>query len=752
MSVLKKGLKFTPSTNGNYFDIKNDMDQFTRRLKIREIFWDQSYSDDSLVRGKSNRHFSSNNIHLNNLIRTFDNLEPDKITGQDNLSRAERDAIKKLKNNSDIVIKPADKGNAIVIMNSYFYRDKLILDDHLSTNSYEKVELNSDETLIQDLKALIHKHYTCLTEKEREYIKNDEWKTSEFYIMPKIHKCPSIINAISQCTSDVVSVPDPPDLKGRPIVAGVNTPTRRLSELISKILKPIVESQKTYIKDDWDVLSKLPFDISGDYNLFGCDITSLYTSIPHDLGLKAIRYWIRKRRDLILPRYTETFILESIELMLKNNNFLFNDEMFRQLIGTAMGHIFAPQYACLVIGYLEEEKLFKDVLPRHFSEEEVRKILKYFCRYMDDGNSLLPKTVNPTIFLECLNSLHPNIVFTLEPARSEIINGRSAQCLDFLDITIILFDDGGMETDIHYKSTNSHKYLDYNSFHPLHTKNNIPYCLAKRIICFVYNSDTMWFRLNQLRTWLLECNYPKHIIERGIKNARLQGPAPEPTNKSDVIPFVTTFANNLDTTNLTKNIQVLINYKKFGPLKNVLENVKVVTSYRQPKNLGKLLTKAKFSETIVTPITQSHPKPTPGLFANCTDPRCNLCKYGYIQTGNSFTCTNGDLWDVRSHINCNTHNVIYYLVCNMCNKESYIGKTYQKLRGRTNDHISKCRLGTGSNKFDRHVHNCGIKRNCLKAPYFKIFAFMALSSSQMLLSYERYLQRKGLDTLNNPFN
>ena len=503
------------------------------------------------------------------------------------------------------------------------------------------------------------------------------------------------------------------------------------------------------MKDDWDVLSKLPSNVKGDYNLFGCDITSLYTSIPHELGLEAITYWIRRRRDLIPTRFTEAFILEAIELMLKNNTFLFNEDMFKQLVGTAMGHVFAQKYTCLVIGYLEEEKLFKDVLPLHFSNEEVRTIENYFYRYMDDGNSLLPKSVDSTIFLNCMNSLHPNIVFTLEPARTATIDGRSAQCLDFLDITIILFDDGMLGTDIHYKPTNSHQYLDYNSFHPKHTKNNIPFGLAKRIICFVTNSETMEFRLNQLKSWLLRCHYPEKVIDKGIRNSRLQGPAPEPTNKNDVIPFITTHASNLDIKSMSNNIQTLILNKKFGNLKNVLENVKVVAAYRQPNNLGKLLTRAKFSNQM--PMQQSispRIKSPPGLFASCTDPRCNLCKLGYIQPCTSFKCANGKIWEIRAHITCNSQNVLYYYECNMCNKETYIGKTWQKLRGRTNDHITKCRKGTGNNMFDRHVHQCGLKNNCLKAPFFKIYAFMVLSSRKKLITYENYLHSNGYDTLN----
>ena len=40
--------------------------------------------------------------------------------------------------------------------------------------------------------------------------------------------------------------------KDRPIIAGPNSPTQHLSELLEKILYPLVPYLKSYIKDDWD--------------------------------------------------------------------------------------------------------------------------------------------------------------------------------------------------------------------------------------------------------------------------------------------------------------------------------------------------------------------------------------------------------------------------------------------------------------------------------------------------------------------
>ena len=71
----------------------------------------------------------------------------------------------------------------------------------------------------------------------------------------------------------------------------------------------------------------------------------------------------------------------------------------------------------------------------------------------------------------------------------------------------------------------SSNYLPYNSANPDHTKNNIPYNLAKRIIVFVSNPEKVISRLDELRQFLQECKYSEHVISKCIFNAKLQGPA-----------------------------------------------------------------------------------------------------------------------------------------------------------------------------------------------------------------------------------
>ena len=96
--------------------------------------------------------------------------------------------------------------------------------------------------------------------------------------------------------------------------------------------------------------------------------------------------------------------------------------------------------------------------------------------------------------------MHPSIKFTFENREIIYENEKKVQVLNFLDVKIILHEGNSVETDIYYKPTNTHDYLPYNSAHPDHTKNNIPYNLAKRIIVFASNPEKVIIRLeiNQL--------------------------------------------------------------------------------------------------------------------------------------------------------------------------------------------------------------------------------------------------------------
>ena len=416
----------------------------------------------------------------------------------------------------------------------------------------------------------------------------------------------------------------PSNLKGRAIVGGPQSPTQHLSELLEKILSPLVTHLRSYIKDDWDFLRKFPRYLDPSCHLYSCDVVNLYTNITHELGITALKYWINKLRHLIPARFTTNFIIDAASFVLRNNNFCFDRKMYAQIIGTAIGTKFAPPYACLAMGYLQQTKLYPE-LHCHSDQRIVDFIIKLFFRYMDDGIVPLPASVDIVLFESILQGMDDNIQFTLERAIESLLpNGALCKMLSYLDARIIHHEDGNIETDVYYKETNSHDYLDYHSHHPSHIKENIPYNLAKRIIVFCSNDEKEQLRLTKLRQWLLKCNYPEWLIDKKFHCAKLQGPANQ-QKCENVIPLVSTYYSNYNMRNVCKTANSLIKNVKSDHLREVFENCKIVQANSQPSNLLMQMTNSVF---VSTPDEVLHK--TPGLF-KCGGSRCDLCKLGYIK-------------------------------------------------------------------------------------------------------------------------
>ena len=80
--------------------------------------------------------------------------------------------------------------------------------------------------------------------------------------------------------------------------------------------------------------------------------------------------------------FSNKFILDGIKLILENNTFSFNDKHYKQVKGTAMGTKFAPIYATLTVGYLEE-KLYKEI-EMYFGSEFGTYFINNWKRFLDD--------------------------------------------------------------------------------------------------------------------------------------------------------------------------------------------------------------------------------------------------------------------------------------------------------------------------------------------------------------------------------
>ena len=704
---------------------------------MQEIFYDKSYNNNSILRKPSTKFISSGNSELNNIVNALHKIEPEPLKPESNLNKKESIAYSELKKLSceTLEFKKADKSDTWVVLNKNDYRN-LILKEHLLTESYEKASIDSNKKVHRKLINLVEKNKEILTKDEIKFLTDPDWKEAHFYGLPKIHKCLEINEKVKEGKSDYVKMNLPLSLKTRPICGGPKAVTQGSSELLHKILSPLVPCMKSYIKDEWDFVRRFPNKISYKAVLLSCDIVSLYSSIPLDLGLEALEYWIDKLRSEIPARFTKDFILNLARFVLDNNFMEFDGDIYHQMIGTSMGSIFAPDYACLTVGYLEETKLYPS-LRSHFDEDTCLQIIENFFRFMDDGTTLFPLIVDLNLFLFLLNSMHPALKYTVEKSEYIEVNGKLIQKLIFLALVLYLDSLGNIWTDVHYKSTNTHEYLHYESFHRDHVKNNIPYTLAKRIVVFTSNGETTRRNLSDLTTWLNNCGYPESIIQKGIHDALLQGPANKKEEKK-LIPLISTNYSNYSNGPVLHAANSMIKNCKDDRMVKAFKDVQFIHSYKQPANLLRTLSHSK--------LLGPNETKQAGVF-HCSHGGCKICRL-YLQTGTKVPLSNGTIWEVKCYASCSSLNTLYFHVCNSCSVETYSGKAVV-YRGRTNTHMSQGRLGGSSNKFDMHVHKCyKDSGKPFVEPLFTSYILMVCNSYHKLLAYESMLQAKGIDTLN----
>ena len=132
----------------------------------------------------------------------------------------------------------------------------------------------------------------------------DRPKCSNFYVLPKIHKQGN---------------------PGRPVVSSCSCPTNLISKYLSQTLKPIVRALPSFVKDTNHALNLVKdFRFKGQKKLlFTMDIKGLYTNIPNEYGLNAMKYFLDKRDVQNHPTHT---LVRLAELVLTQNCFRFGDD------------------------------------------------------------------------------------------------------------------------------------------------------------------------------------------------------------------------------------------------------------------------------------------------------------------------------------------------------------------------------------------------------------------------------------------
>ena len=391
------------------------------------------------------------------------------------------------------------------------------------------------------------------------------------------------------------------------------------------------------------------------------DVTSLYTSIPIPDGLTALKYFLESDNP---TSHTTSTLIRLAELVLTTASFTFNGSYYRQLTGVSMGTCMGPSFACLFMGYLEQQI---------FNKYDGTKPL-LFKRYIDDCVGAASCSYDElTNFINYMNSFHPAIKFTHEISYTSVT---------FLDIDVSI-KGSTLTTSVHYKPTDAHTYLNYESSHPPKCKDSIPYSQLVRLRRICKQDDDFNTRAKEMMSFFSNRGYPTNITDGCLnkinKMTRENALLPRESSAStERIPLVLTYHP------ITKQVAEIIT-KNFEILSSDQATSNVFTSppmhaYRRDKNLKDTLVHSNVKST--------HNPPPIGSTTACNRPRCKTCAHVY-----STDTIHGpaSTFKIRDSFSCISCNIVYAIICTKC-RLLYVGETKRRMSDRFTEHLRSIKL------------------------------------------------------------
>ena len=152
-NVLLRVFKSTPTPKRNNIELKSNIKNYTRRLRLAEFLQNKEANDSENLFQKQSTFTPPRNRDrdLDHQIDVLKNLNFEKMETKfkSNLSNMEQQELSKLPNNETIVITPADKGGAVVILSTGHYQS-MIMQHLLDENTYKKLDSCIDSKIQSD--------------------------------------------------------------------------------------------------------------------------------------------------------------------------------------------------------------------------------------------------------------------------------------------------------------------------------------------------------------------------------------------------------------------------------------------------------------------------------------------------------------------------------------------------------------------------------------------------------------------------
>ena len=268
----------------------------------------------------------------------------------------------------------------------------------------------------------------------------------------------------------------------RPIMSAIGTFNYKLSKFLVPILSPITLNQYT-VKDTFNFVKEICNKNYEHCTLASFDIKSLFTNIPLKETIDICINNIFRNTEKV-HNFNKSQLHKFLTLAATECYFIFNEDVYKQTDGVAMGNPLGPTLANAFLSHYEVKWL--NECPHEFKP-------LFYRRYVDDTFLIFRAPHHAQLFLEYLNTKHTNIQFTAEMENE----GK----LSFLDVNIKK-ENTGFTTSVYRKPTTTGLTTKFTSFIPIEFKRNLVSTLAIR----AYNICSNYFHLHE------ELNFIKEML------------------------------------------------------------------------------------------------------------------------------------------------------------------------------------------------------------------------------------------------
>ncbi|CAF3780427.1 unnamed protein product, partial [Rotaria sp. Silwood1] len=275
----------------------------------------------------------------------------------------------------------------------------------------------------------------------------------------------------------------------RPIENTILAPTTNISNFLDEIIRPIFDNKcsTTSIIDGVSLIKDLnrytKRGLLKSTTLFCTfDIRNLYTMLPQEEALNILIEFLHVHGYNKVKCIPLEAIRKLASIVLKENVFVYDKKIYRQVLGGAMGSSFTLTLANIFMWKWQKEFVRRQDMTGEF-----------YGRYIDDIFMTWNKSEKALQdILDEANTWHPNIK----------LEYKISQSLPFLDV-LLTNNHGILSTSVYHKPSAEPSVVPFISDHPPHTFINIIKTGLTRAVRYsstfeIFNNERLYVKLTLL--------------------------------------------------------------------------------------------------------------------------------------------------------------------------------------------------------------------------------------------------------------